>query len=54
MYSLFSLLVSLLLFVNVLDLDLVQAPRVVHVFQEHVRGHCFCENVHDGTFLLFL
>ena len=50
----FVLLVSLL-FANVIVLDFVHFPRIVHVFQEHVCGHCFCENVHDWTFsLVFL
>ncbi len=46
----YSLLVSLLLFANVFVLDFVHFPRIVHVFQKHVCGHCFHENVHDGTF----
>ncbi len=34
-----------------LMLNFVHFSGIVHVFQEHVCGHCFCENVHDGAFL---
>ncbi len=45
--------VSLLLFEKDCVLNFVPLPGIVHVFEEHVCGHCFSENIHYGTFLEF-
>jgi hypothetical protein len=32
-------------------LNFVSLSGIVHVFEEHVCGHCSSENIHYGTFL---